>query len=257
MSRVVLTQPAPRCIGLAERLQARGHDVLRVTVQRLARTPDAPAPGDLVAGLAGRVDWVVFVSPGVIELSFEGDPAAASGWPAEVGIAVVGPGSAEALAATTLPVSGLRVVWPDRPPYDAQALLRQPPFDAPAGLRILVLHGEQGRIDWLDELRRRGASVDRIALYRNDSVIPDVEVVPELAGWAGGPGPVVFSFTSAASARAVDAWLESVGLAAWARRQPALTVHPRIEAALHSLGWAVVRLIEPGEHALAAGIESA
>ena len=256
MTRVVLTQPAPRAGALAARLRDRGHEVCELPFRRLERVAGAPAPASLVDEVVPRYDWVIFVSPGAIAMGLGEAGGAARRWPDSVGVAVVGPGSAQALAELGLAPPRVRIAAPAHPPYDADALLAMAPFCAPAGLAVLVVHGEQGRSDWLDRLRARGARVDRLVLYRSEPLLPLPASVDALFGWACDAEPVVFVFTSVDAVRECARLLASRGWLEWARRQPALVVHPRIGAALSETGWRASRLIDPGEPALLAGIES-
>lgn len=256
MSRVVLTQPAPRVHRLAERLRGLGHETVELPSRRLVRCADAPEPAALVDGLAGRYDWVIFVSPGAIALALGGADGLALRWPGSVGIAVVGPGSRQALAQAGLEPPRVWIAAPERAPHDAGALLATAPFTAPAGLAVLVVHGEQGRSDWLEELRARGARVDRLVLYRSEPAAPEPAGMERLRSWAAGGAAATFVFTSADAVRDCTRRLAVESLAGWARGQRALAVHPRIAAALSEFGWQAVRLIDPGEPALLAGIES-
>jgi uroporphyrinogen III methyltransferase/synthase len=258
VTRVVLTQPAPRVWRVAARLRALGHEPLALAQRRLVRCPEAPAASALLEAIGAGFDWVVFVSPGAIDAAFEGlgDGGAAAGWPDGVGVAVVGPGSAQALAAHGIALPGVRLAMPRAAPYDAAALLEVPPFDRPAGLRVLVVHGEGGRTDWMDTLRARGARVDAVQLYRSERASPDPGSVATLHGWASAAAPAVFVFTSAGAVDDCDALLAAEGLEGWARVQRALAVHPRILEALKQRGWPRTALVEPGEQALVAGIES-
>lgn len=257
MTRVVLTQPAPRVSRLADRLRASGHEPLALGQRRLVRSATAPEPRSLLDAIGAGYDWVVFVSPGAVGAAFDGlaDPAAR--WPDTAGAAVVGPGSAQALAERGIAPPRVRVVHPAAAPYDAAALLRTPPFDRPESLRVLVVHGEGGRTGWIDTLGARGARVDVLRVYRSEPVPVDPAAVDRLRGWAGGDAAAVFVFTSAGAVRECEALLAAQGLASWAHAQRALAVHPRIVAVLQECGWRAAALVEPGEQALLAGIESA
>ncbi len=257
MTRVVLTQPAPRVSRLVDRLGARGHEVLALGQRRLLRCEDAPDPAALIDTIAAGYDWVVFVSPGAIGFALDELTEPGVRWPRTVGVAVVGPGSAQALAERGIAPPAVRLVLPRSAPYDAAALLASAPFDQPAGLRVLVVHGEGGRTDWHDTLRARGARVDCLRLYRSEEAAPDPLAVARLCEWAGEDAAVVFVFTTAQAVLDCQALLAARGLARWAHEQPALAVHPRILAVLGQCGWRAVTLVEPGEQALAAGIESA
>lgn len=250
MARVILTQPAPRVGPLARVLREHGHRVLELPARRLV--PQEAAAG-WAQDLATRRDWVVFVSPGAVEMALS---SLESPWPAEVGIAVVGPGSALALTRHPRIHPGVRIARPAEAPFDADALLRTPPFDAPEGLRILVIRGESGRDDWLEALRRRGAQVEVCALYRSEPAGIEPRSRATLALWARERDSVVFVFTAVEAAAHVEALLGGPGDLAWARAQPALAQHPRIARALADLGWAHVVPVEPGDAGLLAGIES-
>jgi len=251
VTRVVLTQPAPRVERLARRLRSHGHEVVELPSRRL-EVPGGDAAGAALHSLA-EYDWVVFVSPGAVEAALEGrrDP-----WPAGVGIAVIGPGSEQALAEYGLRAPAVRIVRPPAAPYDADALLRAPPFAAPAGARILVLRGEAGRVDWMQTLRERGAQVDAVSLYRTRALELPAEGLTVLRRWAASGAAARFVFTSVDAVEAVTGWLSEPPLRGWALAQTALTVHRRIEDALRARGWAAARLVEPGESALLAALES-
>jgi len=252
VTRVLLTQPRPRVERLAARLTARGHEVLACPLRRLVGLGAEPGVREALGSLA-RHDWVIFVSPGSIEACAALLPQP---WPASVGIAVIGPGSAQALAEHSTIPPDVRLVQPSGPPFDGQALLSTAPFDAPADLGILVLAGETGRTDWIDELARRGAHVERLAIYRSEAVAPAQETSSVLNRWASEPDPVVFVFTTGEAVRELDALVTGAGLGPWAHAQPALAPHPRIVSLLRERQWVSAHLVEPGERALLAAIES-
>ncbi len=253
MTRVVLTQPNPRVERLAQRLRERGHEVHVLPLRRLVSLARRAPVAAALASLAER-DWVVFVSPGAIEVAFQALPGA---WPVAVGIAVIGPGSAQALAEYGIVDGDTRVVCPHSAPYDADALMRIAPFDQPGGLRILVLNGIRGRVDWIEALAGRGAQVERVPIYRSESVPLAPGGLAPLRAWARERLDAVFVFTNADVAREIDEALVRGRMKTWARAQSALAPHPRIVERLRELGWRAARLIEPGEQALLGAIESA
>ncbi len=252
MARVVLTQPRPRIERLAKRLSARGHEVLQCPLRRLVALESRPEARAALGSVAKR-DWVIFVSPGSIDACAEQLPRP---WPASVGVAVIGPGSEQTLADHAIAPGPGRLVRPASAPFDAQSLLRTPPFDAPAGLDILVLAGETGRTDWIDELARRGAKVERVAIYRSEPVAVAGEVLGTLGGWAREPAVAVFVFTTTDAVRELGRALSDAGLGRWAHAQTALAPHPRIVALLREQGWTAARLVDPGEQPMLAAIES-
>jgi len=251
VTRVALTQPAPRVERIAARLAARGHEPLVLTNRRLV--PLCGASGQ--APLAGldAFDWVIFVSPGAIEAALAGREGP---WPAAVGVAVMGPGSAQALIEHGLDPGCVRVVQPSQAPFDAAGLMREAPFTHPAGLRVLVARGEKGRDDWIGALRAGGAQLDVRAIYRAQAQAPTPGTLAALDAWAREPAPVVFVFSSADGIAATGELLAARGLHEWACGQPALAVHPRQVEALRVRGWRAARAIEPGERSLIDAIES-
>lgn len=253
MARVVLTQPWPRVRGVEDSLRRRGHDTLALPLSRIVERGDAREVREALARLAG-FDWVVFVSPAAV--------AAAAAvpsvhWPAGIGVAVVGPGSLQAIVDSGLPIEPRRVLLPDGPRFDADALVATAPLRAPGGLRILVLRGEGGSEGWIARLRAGGATVETCELYRREPVDPPQEALAALRAMLANRPPPLFVFTQVDSVARLERVLGSAALATQAHAAPALAIHARIAAALRRSGWADVRAIAPGERALVAAIELA
>jgi uroporphyrinogen-III synthase len=252
--RVVLTHPAPRCAALAASLRQHAHRVLELPLRRLEPRTDDPHTLAQLDALAS-FDWLVFVSPGAVGAAVPVLAARRPGWPRQ-GIGLIGPGTEAALRSAGLrPPPGCRWVRPERAPYDAQGLLGQPPFDAPAGLAMLVIRGERGRDDWIAALRERGARVEVAAVLRAEPIAPDPVGLDEAGLWLvqAGDEPVAFVFSTADAIDRLDPLLPREGRAA----AMALAVHPRLVARLHELGWSRARLLEPGEAGLRLALESA
>lgn len=251
--RVVLTHPEPRVVALAAALRGRGHAVLELPLRRLTSLLDA---SDVRAQLrmAAEYDWLAFVSPGAVEAAL---PAllGAGRWQPRRGIALIGPGTEAALRARGLaPAPACRWVRPACPPFDADALLREPAFDVGAGGSLLVVRGETGRDDWLEALRARGALVDIAAVLRSAPIEPGPTALGQAGRWLreSAAEPVAFVFTTVDAIDRLDRALSHHERGAAC----ALAVHPRQVARLRALGWARAELLEPGEAGLLAGIES-
>lgn len=252
--RVVLTHPAPRCTTLAAGLRAHGHQPLALALRRLEPRTEDPQTLALLDALAG-FDWLIFVSPGAVAAVMALLAVRQPGWPRQ-GIGLIGPGTESALRAAGLqPPADRRWVRPARAPYDAQALLGEPPFDAPSGLSMLVVRGERGRDDWIDTLRERGARVAVAAVLRADAIEPDPAVLAQAGAWLaqGQVEPVAFVFSTVDAIERLDPLLPREGRAA----AIALAVHPRLVARLRELGWSRAELLEPGETGLRLALESA
>jgi uroporphyrinogen III methyltransferase/synthase len=128
---VVLTRPAGQSAGLEVPLRAAGFDVIDFPLIGIAPAAD-PAPLD--AALARLDDYalVVFVSPNAINQTFARFKGV---WPVGVPVAVVGPGSALALARHGIAAPRYRVIGPDGALEQArvmQAEAGEPATDSPA-----------------------------------------------------------------------------------------------------------------------------
>lgn len=206
---------------------------------------------------AGEYDWVVFVSPAAVGIAA---PQLPNPWPQRTGVAVVGPASRQALDELDA-VADARIIAPDGPRFDADALIELPELRAPVGLRVLVLRGASGNDAWIERLRQRGAVVEVCSLYRREPVEPPAQSRSQLAGWlaaaqAGQAAPFIV-VTLIETVQRLEHCLAHEQALAQGRWAPVLTIHPRIAEALHAAGWRDVRLLAPGQQALAAALESA
>ncbi|MFT4101289.1 MAG: uroporphyrinogen-III synthase [Burkholderiaceae bacterium] len=261
--RLVITQSTARIAALRARLAERGHDSLLLPFSTITDSPSAPDPLALRAAIAAH-DRVVPVSPTAVERMLAACVDAGSGrcdWPPRARLAVVGPGSLRALAADLPPSVLAEVIHPASAPFDADRLIDEPALRDCAGLRVLVLRGETGSDGWIDTLRRRGAIVTVLSLYRNAPLEPGADGLGALREWlarapADGAPAVCWLFNQTAIAVRCCAWLRVTGQSALADRHRALAIHPRIVQALSGQGWRQVSLIEPGEASLLAAIES-
>ncbi len=247
MARVVLTQPLPRVEALERALAQRGHEVARLTFTRIQSRP--------MVGLAAQVaevDWVVAVSPAAVEALAS---ALSHVWPPGPGLALIGPGSLLALEQTGLRVPADRLTFPAAAPFDAGAMLAAGPLARPAGCTVLVVRGQGGRDDWIDVLRARGAQGEGLPLYDRQPLVPEPEARARLGQWLAGPVPVYCVLTQSSAAIALAALPEAARLREPASPLVALAIHARIAEAARTAGFHRVRLIDPGENAIAAAIE--
>lgn len=252
MKRLVLAYAAPRVYRIADALRRRHRDLECLPLPTsLLRTSESTIAQLARPERLQQFDIVVFVSPGAVHAFFE----IAGDWPVTLRCAAIGPATAEALQAS--PAGKAPVIRPDAAPYDAAALLRMPPFDQPAGLRILVVRGEDGRDDWIERLAVAGADVALLAAYRSEAQPIDAAARETLRQWLGGSNAPVFAFSTGSAAEAVSGALAEESFADAFARCTVFAIHPRIAARLRALGWQRVHTIAPGEDALAAAIESA
>lgn len=251
MGTVVLTQPQPRVAALAEQLGRGGHHPIVCSFAELV--PDGAELARLADTSWQDYERVVLTSPSAAEFLLA---ALGHRLPAGIRLAVVGPGSLQALRAGLAPGGAPDVIHPPFPPYDADALLALPELAEFDGRQVMVLRGERGRTDWIETLAQRGARLDVRIIYASRQTEPGAAAQQELLALARSNAPVVFVVTTRESARQLDNWVERSGFGAWARNQRALAVHQRIATALAELGWSSAAVVAPGERGLQAALES-
>lgn len=253
MARVVLTQPAPRVRTLAARLREQGHETLELPLSRIVECTHEPSVRETMERLS-EFDWVILVSPAAVRVAASMQSVR---WPQTTRIAVVGPGSLQAIVDCALPVDPALVVCPREAPFDGDALARLPQLDVRDGSRVLVLRGTAGSETWIARLRERGARMDVLALYRHEPLEPGADTLGTLAAWLADAGRPVFCVTQVATVQRLQAALAATGLRDAAHRCRVLAIHPRIVAVLRDAGWTDARTIEPGDRALSHALESA
>jgi len=255
---VVLTQPAQRAGVLAESLRARGFDLVCWPMTAIGEVPGVDWPA-LSATLAG-CRWVLLPSPGAIDVVMGALSQRGLGWPAAVGVGVIGPGSREALERWRGHLAGLRAVQvlePRRAPHDADALLAEPELASLTGVDVAVLRRADGREAWLQTLRDRGARLHAVSVYTACDAVPPPDAEHWIAARAARDAPLAFSVASADAGARLGRFVDGLACAGWARGRPVLTQHPRIAEALVRQGWRRVERHPPGTDGLAAAIESA
>ena len=252
MGVVVLTQPRPRVMALAEYLRAAGHHPIVCSFTELV--PDHVELDRLRDTRWSDYERVLLTSPSAAEFLLE---ALGHRLPDGLRLAMVGPGSLQALRDGLAADAVVDAIHPARPPYDADALLALPELADLSGRQVMVLRGSRGRSDWIETLATRGARVDVRIIYSSQATDPGQQVREELRDLSQRSGQAVFVVTTSETAGSVDRWLEQAGIGAWARGQLALAVHPRIAGRLMEMGWQQVRVVPPGESALRAALESA
>ena len=197
--RVVVTRAGDQVGRLRELLLAEGAEVIEVPT--IAVVDAADGGESLRAAMGDLWDWVVVTSPNGAERAV----AAAGGRAAAHALrwAVVGPGTADALAA-----QGIRpALVPDR--FVAEGLLEafpRPP--AEGGGRVLVAQAEAARPVLVEGLRAAGWEVAAVVAYRTVPVVPS----PEQLADAASADAVLFT-----SGSTVDAFMRAAGTDAAAR----------------------------------------
>lgn len=166
--RVLITRPGERAGPLREALEACGAEVETLEAMRLEALAETPAMRrawldfDLYHG-------VVAVSPFAAECLAEGLDRYWPQLPLGPRFYAVGAGTARVLNERL----GVRVHLPPAGHGDtSEALLRLASLRRLDDRRVLLIAGEGGRTLLADSLRRRGARLTHLALYRRRCVTP-------------------------------------------------------------------------------------
>jgi uroporphyrinogen III methyltransferase/synthase len=164
---VVVTRAREQASELRRRLEELGAEVLELPAVAIE-------PVDFELPPLDRYRWLVFTSANGVTAFFERG-LAADGLDARalagLRLAVIGPGTAAALAAR-----GLRAdLVPER--FVAESLLDSFPAPAADGERVLLARAEQARDVLPEGLAERGYTVDVLAVYRTVTAQPDPEAV--------------------------------------------------------------------------------
>ena len=156
-------------------------------------------------------------------------------------LVAMGPATARALNQAGYRVAGVRPgAAPAAPPgagYDSEALLMHPTLGRPAGRRILIVTGSNGRPFLERELTRRGAVVVMAEVYRRVPATPSPAVLASLLdGFAEGAVQVI-------TATSLEIAVSLLGLATPALRREFEHAHwlvpgERVAAGLRELGLA-------------------
>ncbi len=155
---IVVTRPREQAAGLAQRIEQLGGKALLFPLLEIAPVADARALRELAQHLAAY-DLLVFISPNAVRYGLA--EIAAHDIPAQLQVAAVGQGSAQALRAAGIE----RVIVPTGR-YDSEALLALPQLQDMCGRRVAILRGDGGRELLGDTLKARGATVEYITCYR-------------------------------------------------------------------------------------------
>ncbi len=157
--RILVCRPKPESHRLSEHLRQAGARVWELPLLERQVLDETPAQRTLIQNL-DQFAHVIAVSAFAARLLLE---RVDTWWPQQpVGIQWYGVGTA---TADIFAGAGLKPQTPATG-FTSEHLLALPDLAAPAGEKILLASGEQGRELIHDTLRQRGADVTRLALYR-------------------------------------------------------------------------------------------
>lgn len=169
---VLVTRAEHQAESLCRLIAQAGGRPLRFPALEIGQAADRQAIDRLKSRLHSY-HLAVFVSPNAVKYALQSLP---EGLPRSLQVAAVGRASGDALQAAGCAVD---LVPNDR--YDSEALLELPELAAMQGRRVVIFRGDGGRPLLGETLRRRGAQVDYVEVYRR--LRPDTDSGSLLRCW--------------------------------------------------------------------------
>ena len=282
----ILTRPDGQADALAQALNAEGIDTLAFPLLDIAAQadPDALAALDNALRSLSSYTLTVFVSPNAVAhalarlvhlQSLDGRETARDAgdlWPAALPVAVVGPGSAQALAEAGIAAPRHRVIVPPggaAARFDSEALLEQLDLTALAGCRVLLVRGDGGRELLADTLRENGAQVDIVSAYTRRAPAPDAAAWAALEARLSLPTRCAWVLTSSEAVRHLATLLAArygtrdglhtpgtPQVLAQILAAACFTSHARIADAAHAAGFDSITQCAPGDENLLAALKT-
>jgi len=166
-ARVLVTRPAHQAGNLSRLIEERGGVAIRFPTMDIVALDDSCAIQSTLAHL-DRYQWVVFVSANAVTMhSYYSDDGKIKKFKS-MRIAAIGKATAQALAQAGLPVD----LVPESG-YNSEALLAMPQMQQMQGQGCVIVRGEGGREELATALRRRGAYVEYLDVYKR--IIPSID----------------------------------------------------------------------------------
>jgi uroporphyrinogen-III synthase len=166
---ILVTRPEPQAEPLCRLLRGEGARAWKFPGLEIVEDPQGRRL--LAEASAVAPDWLIFVSANAVRFA---QPLLRR-WPT-VATAAIGPATARALRHLGHPV---RIV-PDAG-YDTDSLLADARLQSLAGKSVILVKGAGGRERLARELRRRGAELRELALYRRTVPAPAPKALAELS----------------------------------------------------------------------------
>ena len=168
---VLVTRPEQQAMPLCRLLEIEGASTLRlpaVDIKPIGNRRETAAQ----LGALAEFDVIIFTSANAVRFG-----ASLLDQKRDLTLAAVGPATARALNQ-----AGYRVAVqpPPNGTFDSEGLLRHPRLEHPAGRRILIIKGSNGRPFLEEELTRRGAHAVPAEVYQRVPTTPSPAVLAAL-----------------------------------------------------------------------------
>jgi uroporphyrinogen-III synthase len=174
---VLVTRPEQQAMPLCRLLEAQGASALRLPAIEIKATGDWRETLPRLGALRD-FDVIIFTSANAVRFG-----ASLLDQQRDLTLVAIGPATARALNQAGYRVAGVRPVASEAPPRgtsDSESLLMHPKLERPAGQRILIVTGSNGRPFLEQELTRRGAEVVMAEVYRRVPATPSPAVLASL-----------------------------------------------------------------------------
>ena len=168
---VLVTRPEQQAMPLCRLLEAQGAHTLRLPAIEIKPIGDRRETAAQLGALED-FDLIIFASANAVRFG-----AALLDQKRDLMLAAIGPATARALNQ-----AGYRVRCSRRDPSTPKGLLRHPRLEHPAGRRILLIKGSNGRPLLEQELARRGAQVVARRRLRRVPAVPSARGARRIAG---------------------------------------------------------------------------
>jgi uroporphyrinogen-III synthase len=206
---VLVTRPEQQAMPLCRLLENQGASTLRLPAIEIKAMAEGRREAAARLGALEDFDVIIFTSANAVRfgaalLDRKRDPT----------LVAMGPATARALNQ-----AGYRVAVQPPQAFDSESLLRHPKLERPAGRRILIVKGADGRAFLEQELAQRGAQVMTADVYQRVPAVPSQAVLAALLDrFTAGAVQVV-------TATSVDIARSLLGMASPALREEFERVH--------------------------------
>ncbi|PSB91997.1 uroporphyrinogen-III synthase [Candidatus Pandoraea novymonadis] len=258
---VILTRPVEQSAWLSDALQGYGINVL--TFPLLDIVPHTEKGlltllDNTFSDLSGYA-LVIFVSPNAVIYALR---RFRYPWPEHVAIAVVGPGSAAALANAGIAPPRYRVIMPPNGPqarFDSEALLVQLNLSSLAGRRVLLVRGDGGRELLSNTLRENGVQLDIVSVYKRQTPLIDDACWEKMEDMVMRSMPCAWVLTSSEAIKHLVALISSrcsVIMRARIYKSLCFTSHARIADIARDAGFNRIKQYSVGDEKLFKALKS-
>jgi uroporphyrinogen-III synthase len=186
---VLVTRPEQQAMPLCRLLEAQGASTLRLPAIEIKAAGDWRETLPRLGALRS-FDVIIFTSANAVRFG-----ASLLDQQRDLTLVAMGPATARALNQAGYRVAGVRPVAAPAVPrdgFDSETLLMHPKLERPAGQRILIITGSNGRPFLEQELTRRGAEVVMAEVYRRVPVTLSAAVLASLVdSFAAGAVQVI------------------------------------------------------------------